>query len=466
MNNFINCQNFLYKYLVLELYEKLYRLKKYIVTCRKFDKKNNDENILDLFLESIKIIGNEVEDLRSTIINEISDLQKLPISIKISQHSKSIARIHEELKNLHSSWTLPEIKTFTTDVTRSGNYKPQDIYIILSDNYSFLERNLGKKFESTLREAYGHLDIGELKETHSFVIPKIEFSNPLNWTIIAHESGHLQRDNINKIIDDPNIMPDDISSLNKAIIKNWAEEIYCDIYAISVLGPAYFISFVSFALLSPLDYGLLSFSKLHPSVILRATIMINYLKDNKLSFKAEWGVEDYSKLFYDSLIQQSEIFKDGPKDTIEGLTKFNRNLRKLIKDLKLNEFSIKEIDCKRLIDLLSNLKEGIPIGSVCLPIEFDKEELLKKDHLSSAELNKLKEAVTERSTKVWEILNTGWLYKLEHGFISGENIFFKDTVDTDVMVKIDSYGKVIDFLDDRLLASISSAQIINIIENG
>lgn len=57
---FINENNTLVKYLILELFEKLYRLKKYITICEKFDRKNNNDKIINLFKESIRIIGIEI----------------------------------------------------------------------------------------------------------------------------------------------------------------------------------------------------------------------------------------------------------------------------------------------------------------------------------------------------------------------------------------------------------------------
>jgi hypothetical protein len=467
MDKLINKENFLYKYLILELFEKLYRLEKYINTCKKYDKKNNDDRILQLFYNAIEIIGNDINnEVCSEITEGINDDEKLAILLKINQNSKAISKIHEELKNLHSSWILPEIKTFTNEITKENIQSQKDIYIILSDNYSFLERNLGKKFETVLKEVYGQSETSELKENHSFILPKIEFSNPLNWTIIVLEAGHLQSDTIAKIRNNPIIMPVNIQSFEEKTIKNWAEEIYCDIYAISVLGPAYFISFVSFALISPLDYGISSNSELHPSVILRATIMFNYLIDNNLRFKSEWGIDDYCKIFYNSLINQKTIFNDQPKNNIEGLTTFNRNLRKLIKDLELSEFTIEEADSKRIQGLLDSLKNGIPIGSVCVNNGVDWKELMSKENLEKDDIEKLKNSVSERSCKIWEILNAGWLYKLEHNCVLGEEIFFNAECEhKDIMTKIDKYGEAIDFLDDRLLASINTSQIINIIEN-
>jgi hypothetical protein len=466
MKKFIETDNFLYKYLILELYEKLYRLKKYINTCKKFDRKNSDDRILLLFSNSISIIGDEINELCCELNADLHDNDKFAIILNISKNSKAISKIHEELKNLHSSWILPEIKTFTNEITSGEINSPKDTYIILSDNYTFLERNLGKKFESELKGVYSRLEKPSfLQENHSFIIPKIEFSNPLNWTILVHEAGHLHSDMIKAIRDNPAIMPDNIQSLNEKIIKNWAEEIFCDIYSISILGPAYFISFVSFALLSSLDYGISADSELHPAVVIRASIMIHYLKDNNLLFKSEWGIEDYTDIFYNWLINQSYIYRDRAENTIEGLTKFNRNLRKIIKELDLCKFSINEVESKNIKNLLDKLNKGVPIGSVCIENGSDSKEILKKANLNEMEIRTLKNSVSERGCKIWEILNTGWIYKLEQSCEIGEQIFFGEKYQNEsIMKKINRYGEEIDFLDERLLASINTSQIIKIIE--
>lgn len=465
MESIVESKNFLFKYLTLELFEKLYRLHKYIKTCKIYDKRNNDERIISLFELSIKFIASEVNELCIELSDEISDEEKFAIVLKISQHSKAISKIHEELKNLHSSWILPEIKTFTNEILAESSVVENNIYIILSDHYSFLERNLGKKFDSVLKEVYSKSENASLlPENHSFILPKIEFSNPLNWTIIVHEAGHLQTDIINKLRNNPDILPGKVQILNEKILKNWAEEIYCDVYAISILGPAYFLSFVTFALLSPIDYGIATNSDLHPSVIVRATIMKNYLKDNSLLFK-DGVIKDYTDIFYTCLVNQKGILNDEPKTTIEGLTKFNSNLRKSIKELHLNKFSITEAESNRVKSLLTNLKSGIPIGSVGTSTLSDVSNLIGKADLTPEDIEKLKSSVSERGTTIWEILNTGWVYKLEECCNTGDRIFFDKTcTNDDIMDRIMRYGETIDFLDDRLLASINVSQIIKIIE--
>lgn len=467
MDKFANNKNFLIKYLILELFEKLYRLRKYTSTCEKFDRKNNNDKIINLFKRSITLIGIEINEICSDVNTDLTDDEKFAYILTISQNSKAIIKIHEELKNLHSSWILPEIKTFTNEIIKDQSKLKGEINIILSDTYSFLESNLGEKFGKSLQKVYIKTDSSQIMDdNHSFILPKIEFLNPLNWTIIVHEAGHLQTEIINKLRENPDLMPDDIQALNERIIKNWIEEIFCDIYATSLLGPAYFISFVSFALLSTMDFGISSHSEMHPSVIIRASIMINYLRDNNIVFESIWGIEDYSEIFYQCLIEQNSIFKDEPKKAIKGLTKFNRNLRKQVKDLKLNNFSINRTDSQRIKNLVVNLEKGIPIGSVCDENEIDFKSILINPDLTKEELTKLKNSVTERSCKTWEILNAGWIFKLENSIQKGEQIFFnKENSEEDINKKIDSYGVVVDFLDERLLSSINTSQIIKIIEN-
>lgn len=464
MEVFINSKNFLVKYLILELFEKLHRLKKYINTCEKFDRKNNSDKIIRLFNHSIEIIGKEVDNLCKYVDSDLLDAEKFAIILKISQNTSAIVKIHEELGNLHSSWILPEIKTFTNEVIGDVDLKRNKINIILSDNYSFLERNLGKKFEASLQQVYSNYYLQDsITDNHSFILPKIEFSNPLNWTIIVHEAGHLQREIIEKLKENEDIMPDNIQSLNRKIIKNWAEEIFCDVYAASILGPAYFLSFITFALLNTMDYGMSSHSEMHPSIVLRASIIINYLENNELLFKREWGQIDYASIFSQSLFNQISVFNDEPKSPIEGLTKFNSKLRKAVKALDLTTFSIHKQDCERISLLVDNLKKGIPVGSVCDDNTKQWQTAINSNNCDKTMIDDIKSKISERSCKVWEILNAGWIFKLENTCAIGEKIFFKDD-ERPIVEKINDYGKAIDFLDDRLLSSINSSQIIKIIE--
>ena len=259
-------------------------------------------------------------------------------------------------------------------------------------------------------------------------------------------------------------MPDDIEAINEELIRNWAEEIYCDLYATSFIGPAYFISFITFALISFLDYGIASHSDKHPSVILRASIILDYLRDNEIVFNSTWGINDYCKVFEECLVNQYSIFKDEPEKSIKA-TKFNMNLRKQIKELKLANFKITESDSIRIRKLVSSLSQGIPIGSIC---DSDTEsilEMLNENNLNIEKLNYLKESVSERSCKLWEILNAGWIYKLEYLYNEATSIFFgSESGNRSFNEKTSNYGKLIDILDERLLSSINTSEIIKIIE--
>ena len=206
MQRYIPDKNFLIKYLILELFEKLHRMNKYVNTCSKFDRKNNTSKVVALFQDSIDIIGKQVDKLCDNANSDLDENDKFGYIISISTNTKAIMRLHEQLKHLHSSWILPEIKTFANTIIKSNDGLKEDITVILSDNYSFLESNLGKKFTDSLQNVYLEtldLESPKERENHSFIVPKIEFSNPLNWTIIAHEAGHLQTSIISSIRTNP-----------------------------------------------------------------------------------------------------------------------------------------------------------------------------------------------------------------------------------------------------------------------
>ena len=110
---------------------------------------------------------------------------------------------------------------------------------------------------------------------------------------------------------------------------------------------------------------------------------------------------------------------------------------KIIKDLNLNKFQIDKSNSIRINSLLSNLQNGIPIGSVLKNNNNNWEELLIKDILNNEDLQLLKDSITERSCDIWEILNTGWIFKLENNFLKGELIFFSEkSSDKRIMDKI------------------------------
>ena len=79
------------------------------------------------------------------------------------------------------------------------------------------------------------------------------------------------------------------------------------------------------------------------------------------------------------------------------------------------------------------------------------------------DLNKAKDALQETRTKLWEIINAGWLNKIECLFQKHLNYFFRAKMIL-TSIKIESYGVELENYDNVLLKSIESSEIFKIME--
>lgn len=451
--------NFLVKYLVVELFEKIFRIKKFINTAYEEEKRQSDKQLKDLYDKALIFIANELNEFCSNLPPDSNNAGTIfDNMLFISKSYSAIINIHKDLKNISSISVLPETKTFLYEIDILEK-KLSEINLILTDNYSFKERNLGKKILNDLTNSFQK--IPDIENTHSFILPKIEFSNPLNWSILIHEYGHLvaseKIDIFIKMIEDRGII---LKPSEKHMIRNWAEEMYCDIFAAKIIGPAYLISLLSFCLLNCFDCS--KYSESHPSVFLRAENIKSFLRRNKADFSGSDEIENYGIKLNDLMINvdaSCNEYKYPEVNSKINQTVILRVFRDFIKIKTDIEVDIKNSNenMNTLTSLVSNLNRDVPIGSI------KKESVGDDFDFENTNLEKLKELAVERSTTHWEILNSGWIYKIKFIENEGFNLFF-DNPEMSVEQKMSKYGMQIDKLDEYLLHSISTSQIIKSIE--
>lgn len=451
--------NFLVKYLVVELYEKIFRIKKFINTAYNEEKRESDKQLKELYDKALFFLANEINDFCSNIPDSEDAGDVFDNMLFISNTYKTIINIHKDLKNISSISVLPETKTFIYEIDILEK-KIKEINLILTDNYSFKERNLGKKLLNDLSNSFGKKP--SINNTHSFILPKIEFSNPLNWSILVHEYGHLvATDKIDVFIEMLSETGLELKPSDVKMIRSWAEEMYCDVFAAKIIGPAYLISLLSFCLLNSFDCS--KHSESHPSVFLRAENIKSFLRRNNADFSNDEQIENYGILFNHLMINVNALcneYKSSDENFTMNLTIILRVFREFIK----NEVNFEVIQSNSnenimtLKKLISNLNKDIPIGSIKKQFIDDNPKYKELD------LDEIKELSVERPTTHWEILNTGWIHKIENIEERGFNIFFND-FDEKIEDKIAKYGFYVDKLDEYLLHSISTSQIIKSIEN-
>lgn len=462
-----------FKYITIELIEKIIRLKNYIVKNSSKNDNNSNTAVISIFEKTIAVLISIIKDLIQDINNIDADYtsdELFSIQRTLSQCYITIKELHKKLNFLSTDWLKLETYTFVEQLYEKHfeMHKSKNLNIILSDDYTFIETNLNKRFEKVMVSFSEHLNSDFLEESPTVIIPKLEYANPLNWTILVHELGHIDRENLNLLLSKTLMFPSKISKSEKDRLASWAEEIYCDIKAIQIIGPAYFLSLASFAILQSLVTGFGASSNSHPPFAMRLSLLFSYLDKNKLDIKTKLPdnnegtihsfIYSLTKNINANLLGINETLSTEPSiDDLMVFYKFIRN--ELIKD------NDQTIDIKPIFELAEDLKRMIPIGSYRNhDSDNNNIEKLNDEGLTKEEFNKIKETLTERNAELWEILNAGWVYKVQEIIPFGLKLFFEEPYDN-IFEKIETYNEKLNLLDDRLLVSIEISKLIDLIEN-
>lgn len=461
------------KYIILELLEKVYRLKSFILKHNLSETSNSNGNVVLLFNRTITKILNHLEET-TLQIDGLTEDEAFTIQRRLAQNYEAIIGLHDELKYLHTEWLRPEIFTFANHII---NYLPKEcrpgiINIILSDKYSFLEKNLFKEFIEVVSGFSNDSTLKYPERSPTVILPKIEYNNPLNWPILCHELGHIDETNIANLISKKELFPSGISVSEMQILKNWAEEIYCDFFATNIIGPAYYLSLSTFALLNSLRTGIGVSSNTHPPFTMRMAILYSYLDHNHLniSIKKEGKECSIHHYFYEMLNIVDEVLLKFPglqiqESEIKGLNIFNDYLRDNYDSYKNIIFKIENHELEDIKILIDKLVNKMPIGSL-RNLAKDQEYIKLLDNIEIAPevFGRIRNSLSENGSELWKILNAGWVYKFENIIPVGKNLFFEKN-DYTFENKLDLYGEELDVLDDRLLVSIETSKLIYFVEN-
>ncbi len=114
--------------------------------------------------------------------------------------------------------------------------------IVLSDVYNYETINIS---QSLTKWGIPRVD----EDRVILELPKIEKENPLMWTILIHEIGHILDDKYLKITEET-FNDIHFTGNQLEILKKWIKEIVADLISLRIIGPAYMMSFMFFNLLS------------------------------------------------------------------------------------------------------------------------------------------------------------------------------------------------------------------------
>ena len=470
-------ENQIEKILCVEVLEKISRMRRYLFSHYSSSKTEGKE-VVNLFSRALEATQANLESLIKylKVSGALSPVEKASVSRRISDTFFTIINLHEQLQLLYGEWVRPETHTFIKEVMDffPTERKKEKINIVLTNDYMFFESNLTWLFSDILNNK--NISSQIVEENPTLFLPKIDYDNPLNWTILAHECGHTDLKGIEKLLANPKLIPSGIVGNDKTILENWVEEIYCDLIATKVLGPAYLASFSTFVLLLSGIKGNERSSETHPSNVLRINLIQEYLesKNIKIPLATSYlGNSDLSSYYYCMLENYNETsrkflnpnsYQASPTvDTTLILDTISEEVDEIVK----LDITLSTEDFKRIDSLKKRLAKGITIASFQdvekLTGAREKFKLGSGQEINLNELNEAKDALQEKRAKLWEIINTGWINKVEIILPNAIRLFFENE-DNPFDEKMEIFGNELEKNDSILLKSIESSEIFKIME--
>ena len=467
--------NYLEKLFCVEILEKISRMQRFLCLEPDVSRRQGSE-VINIFLKALDAILINLRPIVSRLSQEVplGMWEKLATVRRLSDIFKSIDNLHSQLQFVYGIWVRPEAHVFVKSVLEfiPSSRRPGKVNIILSNMYSFLETDLSSYVEDVLSATDVHVDFQD--QSPSVFLPKIERDNPLNWAILVHECGHADFQGNSRLHEQLESILAQADAPSKKILQRWAEEIYCDLFAAQILGPAYLASFATFALVVAGGGGSEISSETHPADVVRISIIHETLEKSKLKVvltEPKLDSNDISSLFYNALEERVKLERqyirlplEQPQpqfilqDFVDAICEQVEQTISLSQQLTVKEFA-------RIDDLAKKrLSKGILIGSYQNPqlTESAKGDF-SEGRINSQKLNEAKNAVRESRVLLWEIVNAGWLHKIENVYPRAFVLFF-DSNDKPLEEKVKSLGEELEGMDRLLLKSIESSEVQRLME--
>lgn len=470
-------ENQIEKILCVEVVEKISRMRRYL-SSHYSSSKTEGKEVVNLFKNALNATQDNLENIVKYLraSGALNPVEKASVSRRISDTFFTLINLHEQLQLIYGEWVRPETHTFIKEVIEffPVERKKKQINVVLTNDYMFFESNLTWLFSNILNDK--NITSQLVEENPTVFLPKIDYDNPLNWTILAHECGHTDLKGIEKLLSNDKLIPSNVVGKDKTILENWVEEIYCDLIATKILGPAYLASFSTFVLLLSGIKGNEKSSETHPSNVLRINLIQEYLESKGIKVpinQSYLGNTDLSSYYYYMLENYNETsrkflnpnsYQLAPSiDTTLILDTISEEVDEIVKlDLTLTTD-----DFKRIESLKERLAKGITIASF-QDIDKLKEARVKykldaEDGISLKELNEAKESLQEKRAMLWEIINTGWINKVENIIPAAISLFFEND-QVSFVDKVETFSNELEKNDHILLKSIESSEIFKIME--
>ncbi len=475
--------------IALETLEKIFRLKAFLSKAA-IHVSEPDARVIEIYNSAISQILKSFEVLFKKLhdnYGEVDSTERFSCMRRISDVFNSIDDLHSQLSFIHGEWTIPETYIFVKSLFESVLSLNEEVSIVLSDTYMFEEVDLSRYLEYRLN--YYNISAKLVEDRPTLFLPKIEYTNPLNWSILVHEMGHALKKSLSSVFSDNEIKEISTTADGIKMLERWTEEVWCDLIALNLLGPAYLSSYITFSLLLASSGNIEKSSLTHPADRFRISIMKAYLDKIgvELEFKSMFGDFENTCDFFDHLFEErcrferENIINDLPPRSQFPINyqKFRDFIIQKMDDLTHDKLPLLILDNKKVNLLKDRLAEGILTGSFSKyknreklishlktldGIIFKKKSIGKHKKEIDELMSLVLEGIKEKPCRISEIVNAGWLYKCEIFYPKMIELFFVKEENLNGCYEL--FNEELTLLDDNQRKSIEISYIHNLFDKG
>jgi hypothetical protein len=426
--------------------------------------------VISLFRETLNEIKEGLADNKTLIGNVLfgkdpQEVEILALFGLLQNLIKSLYGIHERLVFLPRETVELEVFSTLEDLF-SEEWKSAESSVILTSIYNAYEYcylDVARNVEAVQEKLP---DLSKLQllvpaTTSILELPIIDRDNPLSWPFLAHEFGHsLDR----KYGITPRLVKYltelKLTSQQTIVVSNWISEIFADLVAGRVLGPAAMLPLFSMEIiLSPIIEAS-TLSSTHPPTPFRLSLLKKYLHETDLSFTPYDSLVNIYESVQSHKLQIQGKKEKSSQEASDNLLKYifnqlERPLEEEIRKLKVHEFTNAALVQSAV--LKNRLKDGIPIPSQRAVSDAELrgliDKLMAESNRSPAQASELFGNFSDQPTSCAEILSAGWLYKLETYPEKLKQVFFES------QLTFDNYSEYLTRLDDLILKSLRMSSV-------
>ena len=282
MGDPMDIRNLTVRYVWLQTFERVERMCA-ILNSDHRSTRNAERQVIETFRLRL-------EEVRGTLFSALASLGSVDAEMDdalcgsflrlTSASMADVHHMHRHLSLIDSRWTPPEAYAFVHALfSPLQSHAVHRLSVVPSDTYMFEQAHLSALLNSaTARNA---------PSAPTLFIPKIEAANPLQWGTLVHEMGHAFSSHVDEFLDrcfveNTKLLPSITRERpqHSRVVRNWTNELFCDLLATFLLGPAYIASFVDFSLVAaPASQDPFGSSHSHPAAQWRLSLIWDTLKD-------------------------------------------------------------------------------------------------------------------------------------------------------------------------------------------